>query len=58
MQDGRKSVVGFLRGIEWIVFHGHLDYFQKPPSCRQARRTTVRRPLGDSKRSQPLVYPI
>ena len=17
--------------IEWIVFHGHLDYFQKPP---------------------------
>ena len=25
------SLRGFLRGIEWIVFHGHLDYFQKPP---------------------------
>ena len=22
---------GFLRGIERIVFHGHLDYFLKPP---------------------------
>jgi hypothetical protein len=21
---------GFLHGIEWIMFHGHLDYFQKP----------------------------
>ena len=21
---------GFLRGIKWIMFHGHLDYFQKP----------------------------
>jgi hypothetical protein len=20
-----------LHGIEWIMFHGHLDYFQKPP---------------------------
>ena len=25
------SLHGFLRGIEWIMFHGHLDYFQKPP---------------------------
>ena len=25
MQDG------FLHGIKWIVFYGHLDYFQKPP---------------------------
>jgi hypothetical protein len=23
--------VGFLHGIKWIMFHGHLDYFQKPP---------------------------
>jgi hypothetical protein len=22
---------GFLHGIKWIMFHGHLDYFQKPP---------------------------
>ena len=25
------SLHGFLHGIEWIMFHGHLDYFQKPP---------------------------
>ena len=25
------SLHGFLHGIEWIVFHGHLDCFQKPP---------------------------
>ena len=22
---------GFLRGIGWIMLHGHLDCFQKPP---------------------------
>jgi hypothetical protein len=26
-----KSLHGFLHGIEWIMFHGHLYYFQKPP---------------------------
>ena len=26
-----SSLHGFLHGIKWIVFHGHLDYFQKPP---------------------------
>ena len=26
-----SSLRGFLHGIEWIVFHGHLDYFQKSP---------------------------
>ena len=31
MQDGCKSLHGFLHRIEWIMFHGHLDYFQKPP---------------------------
>ena len=25
------SLHGFLHGIEWIVFHGHLDCFLKPP---------------------------
>ena len=24
------STHGFLHGIEWIMLHGHLDYFQKP----------------------------
>ena len=24
------SLRGFLHGIKWIMFHGHLDYFQKP----------------------------
>ena len=22
---------GFLHGIEWIMFHDHVDYFQKSP---------------------------
>jgi hypothetical protein len=26
-----RRLHGFLHGIEWIMFHGHLDYFQKPP---------------------------
>ena len=31
MQDGCKVFLrGFLYGIKWIIFHGHLDYFQKP----------------------------
>ena len=25
------SLHGFLNGIKWIMFHGFLDYFQKPP---------------------------
>ena len=24
-------VHGFLHGIKWIMFHGHLNYVQKPP---------------------------
>ena len=32
MQDGWMwSLHGFLHGIEWIMFHGHLDCFQKSP---------------------------
>ena len=30
MRDGYKSLYGFLHGIDWIMFHGHLDYFKKP----------------------------
>ena len=26
-----KSLHGFLYGIKWNIFHGHLDYFSKPP---------------------------
>jgi hypothetical protein len=25
------SLHGFLHGIIWVMFHGHLDYFEKPP---------------------------
>jgi hypothetical protein len=32
MQDGCKSLHEILHGIEWIMFHGHLEYFQKPPT--------------------------
>jgi len=31
MQDGCKSLHGFLLGIKWTIFHGHLDYFEKSP---------------------------
>ena len=30
MRDGCKVHMEFLHGIKWIMFHGHLDYFQKP----------------------------
>ena len=33
-----KSLHGFLHGIERIMFHGHLNYYQKPP--RGARPNT------------------
>jgi hypothetical protein len=26
-----QSLHGFLHGIKWIMFHGHVEYFQKPP---------------------------
>ena len=29
-----KSLHGFLHGIEWIMFHAHLDYSQKAPFGR------------------------
>jgi len=25
------NLYGFLHGIKWIMFHAHLEYFQKPP---------------------------
>ena len=28
---GMSSVHGVLHDIKWIMFHGHLGYFQKPP---------------------------
>jgi hypothetical protein len=31
MQNGCKSLHGFLHGIKWIMLHGHLDCFQKSP---------------------------
>ena len=30
MQDRCEVYMDFPHGIEWIMFHGHLDYFQKP----------------------------
>ena len=31
LQDGCKVYTDSLHGIKWIMCHGHLDYFQKPP---------------------------
>ena len=28
MQDGCNVYMAFPRGIEWIMFHGHLDCFE------------------------------
>jgi hypothetical protein len=38
------------------MFHGHLDYFPKPPLG--GRPNTKPRSHGNSKRSQPLIYSI
>ena len=55
MQGGCKSLHGFLHGIQWIMFHGHLDYFLKPPLGGRPHTKP-----GDhgTKRLQPLVYSI
>jgi hypothetical protein len=29
--DVKSTMDSFLHGIEWIMFHDHLVYFQKPP---------------------------
>ena len=57
MQEGCKSLHGFLHGIEWIMCCGHLGYFKKPPVGGRPNTKL----LGDhwhSERSQPLVYSI
>ena len=57
MQDGCKSLHGFLHGIKWIMFHDHLDYLQRP--SLGIRLDT--KPLGDrdtSKTSQLLICSI
>ena len=40
-----KSLHGVLHGIKWMMFHGHLDYFQKPslggrPKTKSGDRST------------------
>ena len=56
MQDRCKSSHGFLHGTDWIIFHGHLDYFQKPPLG--SRPNTKPGRLRHYKRLQPVVYSI
>ena len=46
--------IGFLHGIKWIIFHGHLDYFQKPPLEGRPNNKTNR--PWHPKISQPLIY--
>jgi hypothetical protein len=47
--------VGFLHGIKWTMFHGHVDYFFKQPSLRGRPNTITNKPWH-SEQSQPLVY--
>jgi hypothetical protein len=56
MQDGYKVYTDSYMALEWIMFHGHLDYFQKPPL--EGRPKTKPEDHGTLKRSQPLVYPL
>ena len=52
-----KILHGFQYNIKWIMFHGHLDYFQKPP--REGRPNT--KPPGDHGTPNvhnPLLYSI
>ena len=56
MQDGCKQLYGFLHGIEWIMFHGHLDCFREPPLG--GRPNTKSGDQWHSKRSHPFIYSI
>jgi hypothetical protein len=48
MQDGCKSLHGFLQGIKWIMFHGHSNYFKNhllEVGLTQIQETTALRML-------------
>ena len=51
-----QSLHGVLHGIEWIMFHDHLDYFQKPPLG--GRPNTTPWDHGTPKSNKPLIYSI
>jgi hypothetical protein len=54
MQDGwMHSLRGFLHGIEWTMFRGHLDCFQRPSLGGGRSMELIGRPLH-SERSQPV----
>ena len=38
--DGYKSLHGFLHRVKWNMFHGHLDYFQKPALGGRPNKTS------------------
>jgi hypothetical protein len=54
MQDGCKSLHGFLHGIIWTTFHGHLDYFPKP--LLRGRSNTKPEDHSTPNASQPLIH--
>ena len=47
---------GFLHNIKWIMFHGHLDYLQRPVLGGRPNTKTGR--PWHSECSQPLSYSI
>ena len=58
MQDGCKGLHGFLHGIEWIMFHGRLDYFEKPllggrPNTKPVTKYTSSTLIGGKGRVGP-----
>ena len=52
------SLHGFLHDIEWIVFHGHWDYFFKKPPCGGRFKLTQNWDIMAFWCSQPLIYSI
>ena len=49
-------IPNFLHGIEYIMFHGHLDQSHRPPLGGRPNTKTER--PRHSKRLQPLIYSI
>ena len=56
MRDGCRSLDGSLNGIEWIMFHGHLECFQNPPLA--SRPIVKPGGHGHSEHLQPLICSI
>ena len=58
MQDGCEVYMEFLHDIQWIMLHGHLDYFQKPHVGERPNTKPGDHDTPDAHESQLMVYSI